>query len=69
MNNIRYIRQRALMTQEDLAKKAGLGGGASVLSRYERGKKKMTVLTAFKIANALGVSLDDLMGVQPYEES
>lgn len=69
MNNIKIIRMTRLMSQQELAEKAGLGGGASVVSRYERGQKEMTILTAYKIANALGVTIDELMGVVKNEKA
>jgi transcriptional regulator with XRE-family HTH domain len=47
------------MTQEDLA--AALGITASAVSLWESGKRSMNVKQADKLAQALGVTLNDLM--------
>ena len=48
------------MSQEDLANLIGTKGPA--LGRYERGVAKPTIEVATKLANALNVSLDYLVG-------
>ena len=57
--NIRRLREAKSMTQEDLA--AALGITASAVSLWESGKRSMNVKQADKLAQALGVTLNDLM--------
>ena len=57
--NIRRLREAKEMTQEDLA--AALGITASAVSLWESGKRSMNVKQADKLAQALGVTLNDLM--------
>ena len=48
------------LTQKELAEKAKVTEAA--LSRYENGKRIPNVATACAIADALGVTIDDLCG-------
>lgn len=48
------------MSQEDLASMIGTKGPA--IGRYERGVAKPTIEVAVKLADALGISLDFLVG-------
>lgn len=57
--NIKRLREAKSMTQEDLA--AALGITASAVSLWESGKRSMNVKTADQLAQALGVTLNDLM--------
>ena len=57
--NIKRLRENKSMTQEDLA--AELGITASAVSLWESGKRSMNVKQADKLAQALGVTLNDLM--------
>ena len=57
--NIKRLREVKSMTQEDLA--AELGITASAVSLWESGKRSMNVKQADKLAQALGVTLNDLM--------
>jgi transcriptional regulator with XRE-family HTH domain len=64
---IAKMRQRRGMTPSELARRANIP--LSTLSVIERGKRKgegLTVATAKRIAEALGVSLDYLSGM--YED-
>jgi transcriptional regulator with XRE-family HTH domain len=64
---IARMRQRRGMTPSELARRANIP--LSTLSVIERGKRKgegLTVATAKRIAEALGVSLDYLSGM--YED-
>ena len=64
---IANMRQRRGMTPSELARRANIP--LSTLSVIERGKRKgegLTVATAKRIAEALGVSLDYLSGM--YED-
>lgn len=55
---IKALRENAELTQEQLAKKAGVNH--SYISLLETGQRMPTVKTADKIAAALGVTLADL---------
>ena len=50
----------ALATAAALAKKAGIA--SAYLSQIETGKREGTVETYRKLASALGITLDDLIG-------
>ena len=59
-------RQRHRVSQSAVARRAGIH--PSYLSRIERGKVHPTVATAMRIAAALRVSLNDLLGPSPSTE-
>lgn len=59
-NNIKYLRTQKNMSQQDLAKKAGID--RSTISRIENGIIETTLDNAIKISDALGVSLYELIG-------
>lgn len=54
------IRRKKKISQDELAKKIGVH--APVIGRYERGEVKPSIEVAVKIAEALNVSLDYLVG-------
>lgn len=54
------------MSQEELAEK--IGSKKQVISRYERGERIPKISAGKKIADALGISLSTLMGVEEPEE-
>jgi len=54
------IRKEKKMSQQELANKVGIH--ANVLGRYERGEARPFVDMAVKLAQALGVSTDYLLG-------
>jgi len=54
------IRKEKKMSQSELAKKVGIH--ANVLGRYERGEARPFVEMAVKLAQALNVSADYLLG-------
>ncbi len=56
---IRKARLKQGLTQEDLALAADVDRG--YLGRVERGDNNVALLTLLKIAQALGVSIKDLM--------
>lgn len=58
-------RKKRKMSQEELAKM--LGVHSPIVGRYERGEVKPSVEVAAKIAEALGVSLDYLVGATELE--
>lgn len=53
-------RKQKKLSQNDLGKLAGVSG--DIVGKYERGEMKPSIETAKKLANALGISLDYLMG-------
>jgi transcriptional regulator with XRE-family HTH domain len=54
------LRKSKKLSQDQLAKKVGVH--TNVLGRYERGEAKPSIDIAFKLADALEVSLDYLVG-------
>lgn len=59
MNNIRWLRLRRQMSQKELAHAAHVTEAS--ISRYENNIRQPTIVTAYKIAKVLGVTIDDLM--------
>lgn len=58
--NLKQIREKSKMTQAELAEKSGVG--RVTISRLETGELEETTLgTLSKLANALHVSIDDLV--------
>lgn len=57
--NVRRIRLAKDMTQGDLCRKLGVDRG--YMSNVETGKKNPTLSTIERIAQALGVSADELL--------
>ena len=58
---IKELRKKAGWSQQKLAEKTGLS--YSVVTKIEQGAAKQpTIQTVVKIADALGVTLDELMG-------
>lgn len=61
--NIRERRTSRDLTLEDLAASAGVS--VTYLGQTERGQRNPSVLVVWRIANALGVSLDQLTSTDP----
>ena len=57
------LRQTAKLSLEALSRKAGVS--KSMLSQIERGQANPTVAVVWRLANALGVSMGDLLGSGP----
>ncbi|HYC29520.1 MAG TPA: helix-turn-helix transcriptional regulator [Chitinophagaceae bacterium] len=57
---ITYQRKQLRLSQDDLAKKVGTSG--PIVGRYERDEMKPSIDVAKKIADALEVTLDYLLG-------
>jgi transcriptional regulator with XRE-family HTH domain len=62
---IRFLRQRAGMSQGDLARRVGNGLTNQSVSGWERGKAKPSTENLFELARIFGVSVDDLRGGDP----
>ena len=66
-NRIRLVRKELKMTQEELAERGGLSH--SFMGHIERGSRKLSVETLYRIAGALNVSTDYLLGLRGKEAS
>ena len=64
-DNIKRYRLMRKMTQDDLANK--LNTTKSAISRYELGKREPSLAQIEMIAFALGISSQDLIGVEAFE--
>lgn len=62
-NRIREIRKQKGITMKQLGLILGLA--ESTISQYETGKREPSIEQARKIADALSVSLSDLLGIEP----
>lgn len=58
--HVRQLRVNKKISQEDLAEMADLH--RTYISDVERGVRNVSLATAFRIAQALGVELKDLVG-------
>jgi transcriptional regulator with XRE-family HTH domain len=57
------LRRRAALSQQELARQAGVD--VMTISRLERGtKKRLEVEPLARLSRALGVSVDDLLGLR-----
>jgi transcriptional regulator with XRE-family HTH domain len=61
--NLKALRERAGMTQTELADRAGVSVGT--LRCWEQARRTMLFEAAVKVADALGVTLDRLAGRTP----
>jgi transcriptional regulator with XRE-family HTH domain len=59
------LRKKKKLSQENLAKKIGVH--APVIGRYERSEVKPSIEMAAKIAEALNISIDYLVGKTSFE--
>jgi len=66
-SNVRNARRRAGISQTDLAKAARVGSGT--VARIETGGENPRVSTLYRLAEALGVSVHDLLPEQPPAET
>lgn len=60
--NLRVARAKANMTIDELSKKSGVG--ATTISFIENARKQTRLITLGKLADALGVELKDLLGLE-----
>ncbi|MDD4066913.1 MAG: helix-turn-helix transcriptional regulator [Clostridia bacterium] len=58
-NRIKELRTNAQYSQESFADKIGVH--RTYMGAIERGEKNITILTAQKIANGLGISISELL--------
>jgi len=58
--NLKVIRKRRGMTQEQLSKASNIHRVS--IAKYETGKSEPSLESAQKLASALGVPVDDLIG-------
>lgn len=58
---IRTLRQERKMTQEQLAEKAGIS--LSFIGHIERGSRKLSVETLYKLVDALDCSPGEILGL------
>lgn len=62
-NRLRELRLRAELTQEALARKADVGNDA--VRNWEKGRRTPGLDMAVKLADALEITLDELVGRTP----
>jgi len=60
-NKVAQLRKEKDISRDELGKKIGTSG--AIMGRYERGDMKPSIEIAAKIADALDVSLDYLVGI------
>ena len=58
-SSMRQVRQSLSLSQEELAERSGLH--RTYIGSVERGERNITLINAEKIANALGVKLEELL--------
>lgn len=61
MNRIKEARKEKKLTIFELGDMVGVTG--VTISRYETGQRKPSIMMAYKLAKALGVTIDDLFGI------
>ena len=62
-DNLRIMRLRRLMSQETLAKRIGVS--QNLISLYEKGEASPKLAIAMRLAKALGVTIEQLVGEDP----
>ncbi len=63
---VKELRRRRGLTLEDLAERAGVS--RAMISKVERGEKNPTLVVAAKVAEGLGVTISELLGVEERQE-
>jgi transcriptional regulator with XRE-family HTH domain len=63
---VKELRRRRGLTLEDLAERAGVS--RAMISKVERGEKNPTLVVTAKVAEGLGVTLSELLGVEERRE-
>src|SRR5918992_5565509 len=59
---VKELRRGRGLTLEDLAERAGVS--RAMISKVERGEKNPTLVVAAKVAEGLGVTISELLGVE-----
>jgi transcriptional regulator with XRE-family HTH domain len=62
-NSCAYVREREGLTQQELARAAGVA--QSTIARFETGENTPNIETAKRIAQTLGVTLEELLSPPP----
>lgn len=57
-NNIKHLREKANITQEELANRIGVS--RTHMNKMENGKKKITMTNALRLAEIFNVTLNDI---------
>lgn len=63
---VRDLRRERGLTLEDLASRSGVS--RAMISKLERGEKNPTLVVAAKVAEGLGITLSQLMGIEERRE-
>src|SRR5918992_2614175 len=63
---VRELRRRRGLTLEELAERSGVS--RAMISKLERGEKNPTLMVAAKLAEGLGVTLSQLVGMEERRE-
>lgn len=63
---VRNLRRERGLTLEDLASRSGVS--RAMISKLERGEKNPTLVVAAKVAEGLGITLSQLMGIEERRE-
>jgi transcriptional regulator with XRE-family HTH domain len=63
---VKELRRRRGLTLEDLAERTGVS--RAMISKVERGEKNPTLVVAAKVAEGLGVTISELLGVEQRRE-
>lgn len=66
-SNLQSLRELRGLTQAELGKRAGMA--AASISHFETGQRTPSLESLVKLADALGVSVDVLLGRAPVESS
>lgn len=65
--NLRQLRELRNMTQAEMGERAGIG--AASISHFETGQRAPSLETLVKLADALSVTVDTLLGRAPIEDA
>lgn len=60
MKKLKYFREKANLSQAQLAKSAGIA--VNSYQRYEYGEREPKISTVIRMADALGITIDELCG-------
>jgi len=66
MNGLKALREKRVITQEELSSASGVG--VATISRLETGRVKPSIKTIRALARALGISPEELRGLLVLEQ-